>query len=148
MFKTYFLTTKLNLMKKLKFTGRSFVMAFSLCLVFVFLGTSAASAQSWVGPNEAVQILKAELETLENAAEVATTTEAKINIAFRHKYYRTVMDDITLFGSEVPQAVNSNRPKSKPTQHSSGLIAFSDQGDNFKQEAQQLVDDATALLTN
>jgi hypothetical protein len=147
MFKTYFLTIKLNLMKKLNSKGRSILVAVSLCVAFMFLGASAVSAQQWVTPEEAVLILKGEIETLDNDYQQAPTNEAKLAIAFRHKYYRTIMVDISQ-GTEVAQAVNNNAPDSKPTLHSSGMVAFSSDEPNFKQEVQGLVDDATALLTD
>ena len=147
MFKIYFLTTKLNLMKKLKTTGRSFVMAVSLCVAFMFLGASAVSAQNWVTSDEAVILLKGEIETLDNAFPNAQTDEQRMEIAFKRKYYFSVMVDIRL-GTEVPEAVSSNRPTNKPQVHASGLIAFDGNAPTFKQEANALVATATDLLSN
>ena len=148
MFKTYFLTTKLNLMKKLKSTGRSFAMAFSLCMAFLFLGAGTVSAQNWVTPEQAVLLLKSEIQTLDQAFQNAQTTQAKLDIAFRHKYYSSIMRDIGLNGTEVPQAVTSNRPTNKPQMHSSGMIAFNGDAPTFKAQANALVADATDLLSN
>ena len=145
MFKTYLLTTKLNLMKKLNSKGKSFVMAISFCVAFMFLGASTVSAQ-WVSPDEAVLILKSEIESLESDIPGSSNTEA-LTIAFRHKYYSAVMEDIAL-GTEVAQAVTNNRPENKPTLHSSGMVAFRGDDPNFKQEANGLVADATDLLSD
>ena len=146
MFKTYLLTTKLNLMKKLNSKGKSFVMAISFCVAFMFLGASTVSAQ-WVSPDEAVLILKTEIGALDVDFQQAQSNDEKLEIAFRHKYYSAVMEDIAL-GTEVAQAVTNNRPENKPTLHSSGMVAFSGDDPNFKQEANGLVADATDLLSD
>jgi len=145
MLKPYFLTTKSNLMTKFKMNGKNLMMGLSL-FAFMILGSVSASAQ-WVSSSDAFVLLKQELTTLENDFNQATTDEQRIEIAFETRYYQTVMSNIA-GGMEVPAAVEDARPSNKPVLHSSGLIAFAAAGENFKNEAQALVDAGTDLLSN
>lgn len=147
MFKTYFLTIKLNLMKKLNLTGRSFVRAISLCVAFMFLGASAVSAQNWVTHDEAILILRNQIDALDLELQNAPTMEEKLEISFRKGYYYVVVLDINS-GNEIPAAVSNNHPQNKPELHSSGMVAFSSDGPNFKEEVKALVNDITDLLSD
>jgi len=148
MLKPYFLTTKSNLMTKFKMNGKSMLMGLSF-FAFMILGSVNASAQ-WMSPTQATAELKQQIETLENDFNAATTTAAKINIAFEKQYYETIMTLINVDGVEVPASVQQAKPTFKPAQHSSGLVVLTSDVSyhpNFKTEVQGLVDDATDLLS-
>ncbi|MFT5765926.1 MAG: hypothetical protein ACI8X3_003364, partial [Saprospiraceae bacterium] len=71
MLKSYFLTTKSNLMTKFKMNGKSLMMGLSF-FVFMMLGSFSANAQ-WVNSAEAKVLIKGELVTLQNDFDQAQT---------------------------------------------------------------------------
>ena len=148
MLKHYFLTIKSNLMKKFNSNGRSWFMSLSLFVAFMVLGAGSLAAQNWVTSAEALDILRNEVQTLETEFEQAPTDEEKVEIAGRIKYYNAIKNAIIFHGDEVPAAVENTKPQNLPAKHSSGVIAFSKTGDNFKEDVEALVSDATDLLTN
>jgi len=136
MLKPYFLTTKSNL---------AMAMALSF-FAFMILGSINASAQ-WVSTSDATNLVKQEVETLENDFSQATATQERYQIAFEIRYYTRLLYNLTEGGMEVPEAVEEARPEEKPMAHSSGLVYLSAEDENFKMEAQALVDAGTDLLS-
>ena len=110
------------------------VLVFSV--VFFFVGLASINAQ-YLSPDEAVLTLNEEIQTLE-ADLPGASNEETLEIAFKHKYFSSVIVDINK-GIEVGEAITANRPTNKAKLHSSGLIAFDGDGPNFKQEANALV---------
>ena len=147
MLKSYFLTTKSNLMTKFKMNGKSMVMVLSF-FAFMILGSVSASAQIWVSPDEAALIIKDHVTTLENDFSNASTTQEKLDIAFEIKYFTLVKGLFNDAGLEVPEAVLEAKPVDKAKQHSSGLIYFDSDSPNLRAEADALVALATDLLSN
>ena len=134
MFKPYFLITKLNLMKKTMF----------FMVVFFFVGMAAINAQ-YVTPDEAVILLKAEIQQLEADAQNAPPEEAH-DIAFKYIYYRAIAYDIN-DGSEVGAAIQNNQPIEKGVVLAPGLTHFvSDQ--SYKESLAEAVNQVEALLTD
>jgi hypothetical protein len=146
MLKSYFLTTKSNLMTKFKMNGKSLMMGLSF-FVFMMLGSFSANAQ-WVNSAEAKVLIKGELVTLQNDFDQAQTDQQRLDVAFVMKYYYQVYHQIAEAGMEVSQAVNSSKPENKAEKHSSGLIYFAAENPDFKAQVLALVDAATNLLNN
>jgi len=119
------------------------VLVLSVC--FFFVGLANISAQ-YMGPNDATLMLKTELETLENDLPNASTNAAKEDIAFKYRYFKAVLEDISS-GNEVGAAIHDNAPTNKPKVHSSGLIAFTADVPDFKQQVIDIVEDLDNLLS-
>jgi len=117
MFKPYFLITKLNLMKKTVLRANVLLCSF----VFFFMGMATINAQ-YVSPDEAVILLKTEIEDLEEQAENAPPIQAH-ELAFKYLYYRAIAYDIHN-GSEVGAAIQENKPGFKGVYQAPGLTYF------------------------
>jgi hypothetical protein len=135
------LTKIFNLMKKTELR----VKALLFSVVFFFMGMVTINAQ-YVSPDEAILTLKGEIENLE-ADIPGASNDQMLEIAFKHKYFRTVMVDISQ-GAEVGGAISDNAPDSKPTLHSSGMVAFSNDDPNFKQDVSALIEYTQNLLAD
>ncbi len=146
MLKPYFLTTKSNLMTKFKMNGKNLMMALSF-FAFMILGSVSATAQ-WVSTPEAVELIKAEVLSLDNEFAQATTNAEKEQITFEKRYYLLVGHYITEGGLEVPAGVTQATPTDKPKVHSSGLVEFTSDGPDFKQDVATLIAEATDMLSN
>ena len=132
-------------MKKITMTGRTMMMALSF-FAFMILGTVSANAQ-WVNTDEAIELLKTEISTLDDDYAQASTDEARIAITNAKRYYMSVFVAITDLGQEIPTAIEGSRLNNLAGIHSSGLIYFSTDSPDFKTVTQGLVDDATDLLS-
>ena len=117
MLKQYFLITKLNLMKKTEL--RAIALLFSV--VFFFMGMATINAQ-YVSTDEAILILKAEVQELETQAQNATPEE-QVELAFKFHYLRFVAYDIQ-GGTEVGPAIENNKPYEKGQPHPSGFVTL------------------------
>lgn len=126
-------------------TGRSLMTALSL-FAFMLLGSATASAQ-YVNSTEAIQLIKAEILTLDNDFAQATTDAQKVQITFEKRYYLLIGHYIAQDGLEVPAAIEEARPTDKPALHSSGLVYFTSEGSTFKSDVTNLVSEATDLLS-
>ena len=141
MFKSYFLITKLNLMKKTELR----VKALLFSVVFFFVGMAGLSAQ-YVGTTEAMSILKGEIATLE-AQVPGATNQQLINLYFKINYFGFVRSDISE-GSEVGAAITNNRPTGKLKLHNNGWVTAANSDPNMKTEIDNLVTYTQALLTD
>ena len=117
------------------------VLLFSVA--FFFMGMATINAQ-YMNTEEASITLKEEIQTLEAGLQGATNQQ-KLTIAFKHKYFSSVLVDINQ-GTEVGQAITANRPTNKQKLHSSGMIAFDGNSPTFKAEANALVAYTQGLL--
>lgn len=121
------------------------MMALSF-FAFMILGTVSADAQ-WVNTDEAIALIKAEINTLDNAYNQAGTDEAKVEVANELRYFNSLFYMITEEGQEIPTAIEGARLANLAELHSSGLIYFSDDSPEYKTISQGLVDEATDLLS-
>jgi len=140
MFKPYFFITKLNLMKKTVL--RTNVLLCSI--VFFFVGMASINAQ-YVSPDEAIILLKAEIEELEADALNATPAQAH-EIAFQYIYFRAIAYDIN-DGSEVGAAIENNQPSYKGVYQAPGLTYFVSDN-SFKSSLAEALNAAEALLSD
>lgn len=147
MFKSYLLTTKLNLMTKMNLVlsqkrGGLKVLAF---VAFFFMSLGSMSAQ-YVGANEATILLKQEVSVLDVQAGQTSNNDELMNIQFKKDYFMLVMNDLEN-GESVDAAIQVNRPRAKPYVHSSGWIVYSSHGETLKQEVADLVSYTEELLS-
>ncbi len=140
MFKSYLLITKLNLMKKTEIRAK--VLLFSV--VFFFVGMASINAQ-YVSNDEAVLILKAEIQELVTQAETATPEE-QVDLAFYFHYYRHVAYSIS-DGTEVETAIADNIPQDKAELQPSGFVIHVYNG-TVKQEIIELEAHVIDLLSD
>jgi len=140
MFKSYLLITKLNLMKKTEIRAK--VLLFSV--VFFFVGMASINAQ-YVSNDEAVLILKAEIQELVTQAETATPEE-QVDLAFQFHYYRHVAYAIS-DGVEVEVAIADNKPQDKAELQPSGFVIHVYNG-TVKQEIIELEAHVIDLLSD
>ena len=117
MFKPYFLITKLNLMKKTVLKANVLLCS----IVFFFVGMASINAQ-YVSPDEAIALLKVEIEDLEEQALNAPPVQAH-ELAFKYIYYRAIAYDI-VDGAEVGAAIVDNQPTYKGVHQAPGLTYF------------------------
>ncbi len=141
MFKPYYLITKLNLMKKTVLG----VKALAFSVVFFFLGMVSVNAQ-YVSSNEAIQILKAEVQNLEAQIPNATLEE-RVNLDFRISYYKFIVWDIQ-DGTEVEVAIQNNKPTDKLKLNQNGLVSRDNNMTSVKQEINTMVSYVDNLLTD
>ena len=113
-------------------------------VVFFFVGMVSINAQ-YVSNDEAVIILKAEIQELEAEALNAPPAEAH-DIAFKYIYYRAVAYDIS-DGSEVGAAIQNNKPIEKGVVLAPGLTKF-DTGQDFKASLEEVLIEIEDLLTD
>lgn len=116
-----------------------------LSVAFFFVGVASINAQ-YLGADEATSILKSEIGVLEDNMSNATSNTNREDIAFKYKYYSSVLLDIHS-GNEVGTAIQENVPVNKPRVHSSGLVEFTSDVPNFKQEVAALVTGLENLLS-
>ena len=138
MFKPYFLITKLNLMKKTVLRANVLLCS----IVFFFVGMASINAQ-YVSPDEAVILLKTEIQQLEADALNAPPAEAH-EIAFRYIYYRAIAYDIN-DGSEVGAAIVNNQPTFKGVYQAPGLTYFVSDN-SFKVTLAETLNELESLL--
>ena len=111
---------------------------------FFFVWMSNASAQ-YVSPNDALVIIKGEVEVLDIQAGQTNNNTILMNIKFKKDYLLLVMNDIEEANS-VDASIHDNYPRAKPSVHSSGWMVYSGDGPTFKAEAADLVAFAEQLL--
>ena len=110
---------------------------------FFFVLMSSASAQ-YVSPNDALVIIKGEVEVLDNQAANTSNNSTLMTIKLKKDYLLLVMNDLGE-GASVDAAIHDNRPIAKPSIHSSGWMTYKS-GPSFKAEANDLVAYAEQLL--
>ena len=128
------LTKIFNLMKKTMF----------FMVVFFFIGMVSINAQ-YVSNDEAIILLKAEIQELEAEAQNAPPAEAH-DIAFQYIYYRAVAYDIAE-GSEIGAAIQNNKPIEKGVPLAPGLTHFVTD-DNYKASLEEVLIAIEDLLTD
>ena len=126
-------------MKKMLFLFQAGKMTKVLVLsvVFFFAGLAGINAQ-YMSSNDAILTLKQQLHTLENDFQNASSNTARQDIAFKYRYFSVVLEEIDN-GNEIGAAIQDNAPLNKPLIHSSGLVAFTNEHPNFRQERDALV---------
>jgi hypothetical protein len=134
------LTKIFNLMKKSELRAK--VLLFSL--VFFFMGMATINAQ-YVSPEEAIVLLKGEIEDLEAQIPGATTGEL-LEINFQTLYFNAIVSDL-VEGTEVDAAISNNQPTTKPGLNSAGN-AVSFHSPNEEQEIEILVNYVENLLAD
>ncbi len=134
------LTKIFNLMKKTELRAK--VLLFSV--VFFFMGMASINAQ-YVSNDEAVLILKAEIQELVTQAETATPEE-QVDLAFHFHYYRHVAYAIS-DGVEVEVAIADNKPQDKAELQPSGFVIHVTNG-TVKQEIDELEAHVIDLLSD
>ena len=146
-FEIYFLTFKINLMKKMNlnlFQIKGVSVKALAFFAFFFVWMSNASAQ-YVSPNDALVIIKGEVEILDDQAANTNNNTLLMDIKFKKDYFLLVMNDIEE-GNSVDASIHDNYPRAKPSIHNSGWMVFSGNGPSFKTEAADLVAYAEQLL--
>ena len=128
----------LNLFQK----GGASLKAFAF-LAFFFVCMSSVSAQ-YVSPNDALVIIKGEVEVLDDQAANTNNNSILMDIRFKKNYLLLVMNSIES-GDSVDAAIHDNQPVAKPAIHNSGWM-YHTTGPNFRTEAADLVAYAEQLL--
>ena len=113
-------------------------------VVFFFIGMVSINAQ-YVSADEAIILLKAEIEQLEEDALNAPPAEAH-EIAFQYIYYRSVAYSIN-DGSEVGAAIVENQPTFKGVYQAPGLTHFVSD-DSYKASLGEVLNQIENLLTD
>ncbi len=111
---------------------------------FFFVWMSGVSAQ-YVSPNDALVVIKGEVEVLDDQASNTNNNSLLMDIKFKKDYLLTIMNDIE-DGNSVDFAIHDNYPRAKPSTHSSGWMVYSSNSPSFKTEAANLVGYAEQLL--
>ena len=126
-------------MKKMLFLFQAEKMTKVLVLsvAFFFVGLAGINAQ-YIGADDAIITLKEKLETLKSDFDNAPSNTVRQDVAFKYRYFSVVLEDIDN-GNEIGAAIHENAPSNKPLYHSSGLIAFTNEHPDFRQERDALV---------
>ena len=111
---------------------------------FFFVWMSGASAQ-YVSPNDALVIIKGEVEVLDVQASGTSNNSILMDIKFKKDYLLLVMNGIEE-GNSIDASINDNYPRAKASVHSSGWMVYSGDTPTFKAEAADLVAFAEQLL--
>ncbi len=145
MLKSNFLTSKLNLMKKMNLfqLGGSVKVAVAM-MAFFFVSLSSLSAQ-YIAPNDAMVVLKQEVESLDVLADQTNDDDELMDIRFKKDYFMLVLNDLEN-GTQVGTAIQGNRPRAVPQTAPNGWLVYSSHTNDLKERADDIIAYTEELL--